>query len=130
LSQWQSCNPAILPFCNVTAFRVFWLTLFAIGAVVVLAAGASSGQPWTAAAFVVFFASRVVRSEIKRRRSRRRTDDAAAHANQFILATAAGWLGAGVLAVAAALAGEGVEWLFVAPLFLVMGAMNLYVALR
>ena len=112
-----------------TAFRAFWLTLFAIGAVVVLAAGVSSGQPWTAAAFVVFFASRVARSELKRRRVRRRTDNAVGRANQFILVTAVGWLGAGALAVVAALAGEGVEWLFVAPLFLVMGVVNLYIAL-
>jgi hypothetical protein len=96
----------------------------------VLVAGWSSGEPWTAAAFVAFFTSRVARSEIRRRRVRRRTDDAASRANQFILVTAAGWLGAGVLAVAAALAGEGTEWLFVAPFFLVMGGINVYVALR
>jgi len=28
------------------------------------------------------------------------------------------------------LAGEGIEWLFVAPLFLAIGAVNLYIALR
>ena len=92
--------------------------------------GWSGGEPWTAAAFVVFFTSRVARSEIKRRRARRRGDDAAGRANQFILVTAAGWLGAGALAVIATIAGEGQEWLFVAPLFFVMGAMNVYVALR
>ena len=113
-----------------SAVRVFWLTLFAIGAVVVLAAGVTNGQPWTAAAFVVFFVSRVARSEIKRRRVRRRTDDALGRTNQFILVTAAGWLGSGALAVVAALAGEGLEWLFVAPLFLAMGAVNLYIASR
>jgi hypothetical protein len=113
-----------------SAVRVFWLTLFAIGAVVVLAAGVTNGQPWTAAAFVVFFVSRVARSEIKRRRVRRRTDDAVGRTNQFILVTAAGWLGSGALAVVAALAGEGLEWLFVAPLFLAMGAANLYLASR
>ena len=113
-----------------SAARAFWLTLFAIGAVVVLAAGASNGQPWTAAAFVVFFASRVVRSEIKRQRSGRRTDDAAGHANRFILATAAGWIGSGALAIVAAIGGEGIEWLFVAPLFLVIGGLNLYLAWR
>ena len=96
----------------------------------VLVAGWSGGEPWTAAAFVTFFTSRVVRSELKRRRLRRRGDDAAGHANRFILVTAAGWLGAGVLAVAATVAGEGQEWLMVAPLFLVMGAANLYLALR
>jgi hypothetical protein len=72
----------------------------------------------------------LARSEIKRRRARRWTDDAAGRANRFILATAAGWLGAGALAIVAALAGEGQEWLLVAPFFLVMGAINLYVALR
>src|SRR5262245_34986413 len=90
--------------------------------------GWSGGQPWTAAAFVVFFVSRVARSEIKRRLVRRRTDDAPARANQFIVATAAGWLGAGLLALVAALVGEGQEWLFVAPFFLMMGALNLSVA--
>ena len=115
---------------RVTALRAFWLTLFAIGAATVLAAGVSAGQPWTAGAFVVFFTSRVARSEIKRRRVRPRTDDAMGRANQFILVTAAGWLGAGVLAVVAALAGEGLEWIFVAPFFLLMGGINLYVARR
>lgn len=109
---------------------MFWLALFAIVATVVLVVGASGGEPWTAAAFVVFFTSRVVRSEVKRRRLRRRTDDAAGRANQFIGVTAAGWLGAGALAVVATLAGEGQEWLFVAPLFFVMGAINLYIALH
>ena len=93
-----------------------------------LAIGWSGGQPWTAAAFVVFFASRVLRSEIKRRMVRRRTDDAVSRTNQFILVTAAGWLGAGALAIVAALVGEGQEWMFVAPFFVAMGALNLYVA--
>ena len=93
-----------------------------------LAAGVSGGEPFTAGAFVVFFTSRAVRSEIKRRLARQQTADAVERANQFILVTAAGWLGAGVLALLAALAGEGQEWLFVAPFFLLMGAINLYVA--
>jgi len=113
-----------------TAVRAFWLTLFAIGAAVVLATGWSTGAPWTAAAFVAFFTSRVARSEIKRQRQRRFSDDAVGHANRFILITAAGWCGAGALAVIASLAGEGQEWLLVAPLFLVMGGLNLYIALR
>ena len=113
-----------------TTLRAFWLALFAIGAAAVLVMGWSRGEPWTAAAFVVFFASRVARSEVKRRRARRRTDDAAGRAHQFILMTAAGWLGAGALAAIATVAGEGQEWLFVAPFFLVMGAINLYVALH
>jgi hypothetical protein len=104
--------------------------LFAIGAVAVLAAGWSMGQIWTASAFVVFFTSRVARSEIKRRRAPRRNDDAAGRATQFILVTAGGWLGAGVFAIAAAFAGEGQEWAFVAPFFLVMGLVNLYVAVK
>ena len=46
--------------------RVFWLTLFAFGAVAVLVFGWQDGVPWTAAAFVAFFVSRVWRSVIKR----------------------------------------------------------------
>jgi hypothetical protein len=46
--------------------RIFWLTLFAIGAAGVLAFGWQDGVPFTAAAFVIFFASRVWRSVIKR----------------------------------------------------------------
>ena len=38
------------------------------------------------------------------------------------------WLGAGLLAIVAAHTGEGQEWAFVAPFFLVMGAVNLYIA--
>jgi hypothetical protein len=113
-----------------TAVRVFWLTLFAVAAAAVLAIGWAGGQPWTAAAFVAFFASRVARSEVKRRLTRRRHDDAVRRAKQFILVTAAGWLAAGGLAVAATIAGEGQEWLFVAPCFLAMGALNLYVAYK
>jgi hypothetical protein len=111
-----------------SALRAFWLTLFAIGAAGVLVLGWSGGEPWTAAAFVMFFTSRVVRSEIKRRQPLGGSAAGHAHARRFILVTAAGWLGAGALAVAATLAGEGQEWLFVAPLFVVMGALNLYVA--
>jgi sirohydrochlorin ferrochelatase len=95
-----------------------------------LALGWTQGQPWTAAAFVVFFSSRVGRSEVKRRLTRRRTDDAVRRTNQFILITAAGWLGAGALALVATMTGEGQEWMFVAPFFLVMGALNLYIALK
>ncbi len=113
-----------------SAVRAFWLTLFAIGAVVVLAAGVVNGQPWTAAAFVAFFTSRVARSEIKRHRVRRATDDALGRAKQFMLVTAAGWLGSGLLAVVATAAGEGIEWLFVAPLFLILGGVHLYLAYR
>ena len=110
-----------------SGLRGFWLTLFAIGATAVLAIGWSGGEPWTAAAFVAFFSSRVARSEIKRRMTRRRTD-AVRRTNQFILVTAAGWLAAGGFAMVAAFAGEGQEWAFVAPFFLAMGATNLYVA--
>jgi uncharacterized membrane protein len=113
-----------------TAARVFWLVLFAILAAAVLVMGWSGGEPWTAAAFIVFFTSRVTRSEIKRRLVRRQADDAVRRTNQFILVTAAGWLAAGGLAIIASLAGEGQEWLFVAPCFLVMGALNLYLAFK
>ena len=43
------------------------------------------------------------------------------------LVTAAGWLVSGVLAAIAALAGEGQEWLYVAPCFLLMGALQLHI---
>jgi len=107
---------------------VFWLTLFAIGAAAVLVSGWQGGEPWTAAAFVVFFVSRVVRSVIKRPLARAAADDPVRRAQQFLAVTAAGWLGAGVLATIAALSGEGQEWLYVAPFFLAMGAINVYVA--
>ena len=113
-----------------TPVRVFWLSLFAIAALAVMAFGWTDSQPWTAAAFVVFFSSRVARSELKRRLTRRRTDDAVRRTNQFILVTAAGWLGAGGLAAVAAFRGEGQEWIVVAPFFLAMGALNLYVAYK
>jgi hypothetical protein len=109
------------------AWRAFWLTLFAIGAAAVLVAGWQGGEPWTAAAFVVFFASRVVRSLIKQPVVLPRDDDPIRRANRFIAATAAGWIGSGILAGVAALSGEGQEWLYVAPGFLVMGALQLYV---
>jgi len=113
-----------------TPVRVFWLSLFALAAVALLALGWTDGQPWTAAAFVVFFASRVARSELKRRMTRRRTDDAVRRTNQFILVTAVGWLGAGSLAIIAAFGGEGQEWMIVAPFFLAMGVLNLYVVYK
>ena len=107
--------------------RAFWLTLFAIGAATVLVFGWQDGVPFTAAAFVVFFVSRVWRSVIKRPVTRPADDDPVRRANRFILVTALGWLGSGVLAAVAALAGEGQEWLYVAPCFLIMGALQLYV---
>jgi hypothetical protein len=107
--------------------RAFWLTLFAIGAAAVLVGGWRSGEPWTAAAFVVFFVSRVWRSLVKRPLSRPIDEDPVRRANRFIAVTAAGWFGSGVLAAVAALAGEGQEWLYIAPCFLVMGAIQLYV---
>ena len=107
--------------------RAFWLTLFAIGAATVLVFGWQGGEPWTAAAFVVFFVSRVWRSMIKRPAAKPLDDDPVRRANRFILVTASGWLVAGALAAVAALTGEGQEWLYVAPCFLVMGALNLYV---
>lgn len=110
--------------------RAFSLTLFVIAAAVVLVFGWRGGEPWTAAAFVVFFSSRVARSIIKRPLSGARDDHPVRHANRFIVVTAAGWLGSGVLAAVAALTGEGQEWLYVAPCFLIVGFLNLYVATR
>ncbi len=105
--------------------RAFWLTLFAIGAAVVLLFGWQDGVPFTAAAFVAFFASRVWRSVIKRPLIPSAADDPVRRANRFIVVTAAGYLAAGALACAAAVAGEGQEWLYVAPCFLIMGVLQL-----
>ena len=109
--------------------RVFWLTLFAIGAVTVLAFGWQDGVPWTAAAFVAFFASRVWRSVIKRPLREvdplPHADAAVRRANRFIVVTAGGYLCAGACAAIAAVVGEGQEWLYVAPCFLIMGALQL-----
>ena len=107
-------------------FRVFWLTLFVAGAVVVLAFGWQGGEPWTAAAFVAFFTSRVWRSVIKRPLVVPADDDRVRRAHQFLAVTAAGWMASGVLAGIAALSGEGLEWMYVAPCFLLMGALNLW----
>lgn len=109
--------------------RAFWLTLFAIGATAVLVVGWLGGEPWTAAAFVAFFVSRVARSLIKRPLTITVDDDPVRRANRFIAVTAMGWCASGILAAVAALVGEGQEWLYVAPFFLVMGALNLYVLL-
>jgi hypothetical protein len=105
--------------------RSFWLTLFAVGAAAVLAFGWESGEPWTAAAFVVFFVSRVWRSVIKRPLAAPRNPDPIRRANQFVVVTALGYLGAGACAAIAAVVGEGQEWLYVAPFFLVLGACQL-----
>jgi hypothetical protein len=103
--------------------------LFAIGAAAVLLMGWRDGEPWTAAAFVVFFVSRVWRSTIKRPLDAAVTDDPHRRLNRFLAVTVAGWLGSGLLAGIAAMAGEGQEWLYVAPFFLLMGALQLYVLL-
>ena len=108
--------------------RSFWLTLFAIGAATVLAFGWQDGVPWTAAAFVAFFVSRVWRSVIKRPLTNVAVADAAdklRRTNQFIVVTAGGYIGAGACAAIAAVVGEGQEWLYVAPCFLIMGALQL-----
>ena len=110
--------------------RSFWLTLFAIGAAAVLAFGWQDGEPWTASAFVVFFASRAARSIIKRPLFAASESDPSAVArrlHRFLIVTAAGWLMSGVLAAIAALTGEGQEWMYVAPCFLLMGALQLFV---
>ena len=104
--------------------RSFWIALFAFGAAGVLAFGWQDGVPFTAAAFVAFFASRVWRSVIKRPLVSSGIDDRVGRTNRFIMVTAAGYLAAGVLACVAAVAGEGQEWLYVAPLFLIMGAVQ------
>lgn len=105
--------------------RIFWLALFGFGAAGVLAFGWQERVPLTAAAFVAFFLSRVWRSVIKRPLSRRRHDDPVRRANQFIIVTAGGYLAAGVFAALAAVVGEGEEWLYVAPCFLIMGMLQL-----
>ena len=112
------------------AVRSFWLTLFAIGAVAVLVMGWRGGEPWTAAAFAAFFVSRVYRSVLKRPLTVSATDDPVRRMHRFLLVTALGWLASGTLAAIAAFSGEGQEWLYVAPFFLVMGALNLYVMLN
>jgi hypothetical protein len=113
--------------------RAFWLTLFAIGAAAVLVTGWQGGEPWTAAAFVVFFASRVARSIIKRplfAAADSPGDAPARRLNRFLAVTAAGWLCSGAIAAIAAFAGEGQEWVYVAPFFIAMGLVNVYVATR
>src|SRR5207237_339488 len=108
-------------------FRVFGITLFAIGAIALLVFGWRDGEPFTAAAFVVFFASRVARSIVKKPLASAMPADPVRHANRFLAVTAAGWFGSGALAAAAAASGEGGEWIYVAPFFLVMGALQIYV---
>jgi hypothetical protein len=110
--------------------RSFWLTLFAIGTAAVLVMGWRGGEPWTAAAFAAFFVSRVVRSLLKRPLTAPVNDDPVGRMHRFLLVTAAGWIASGSLAAIAALAGEGQEWLYIAPFFLLMGALNLYVMLK
>jgi hypothetical protein len=105
--------------------RIFWLTLFALGAGAVLGVGWEDGVPWTAAAFVAFFTSRVWRSVIKRPLLPPRDDDRLRRTNRFIVVTASGYLCAGACAAIAAVVGEGQEWLYVAPCFLIMGALQL-----
>ena len=105
--------------------RSFWLSLFGFGAAAVLLFGWENGEPLTAAAFVVFFTSRVWRSVIKRPLVPRPDEDPVRRANRFVIVTAGGYLGAGALAAVAAIAGEGQEWLYVAPFFLIIGALQL-----
>jgi hypothetical protein len=109
--------------------RVFGLTLFVIAAAAVLAFGWRDGEPWTASAFVVFFASRVWRSTIKRPLGGVGHRDRARDARRFMLVTAGGWLASAGLAAGATFAGEGQEWLYVAPCFAIFGLLNLWLAL-
>jgi len=111
-------------------WRIFGLTLFAIGAAVVLAFGWRDGVPFTAAAFVAFFVSRVWRSVIKRPLFSSADEDRVGRTHQFIQVTAGGYLAAGVLASIAAFVGEGQEWLYVAPCFLIMGGLQLALLLH
>lgn len=106
--------------------RAFWLTLFVIAAGGLLVMGWQGGEPWTAGAFVVFFSSRVARSVIKRPLGGVRLRHPADDARRFVLVTAGGWLGSAALAGGAAAAGEGQEWLYVAPCFLLFGLLNLW----
>jgi hypothetical protein len=110
-------------------WRAFWISLFAVGAIAVLLVGWQGGEPFTAAAFVVFFSSRVARSIVKRPLTPTVHSDPIRHANLFLGVTAIGWFGAGALAAIAALTGEGGEWLYVTPFFLLMGALQLFVML-
>jgi hypothetical protein len=112
----------------VSTFRAFGLSLVALFIPGVLMLGVRSGQPWTAAAFAALLSSRVARALILRPFSRRPGDDPARRAHRFVVATAAGWLGSALLGAVAGISGEGSEWLFVAPLFLVVGALNVWVA--
>jgi hypothetical protein len=105
--------------------RTFWITLFGFGAAGVMMVGWRDGVPFTAAAFVVFFVSRVWRSVIKRPLFPSADDDRLTRTNRFIQVTAGGYLGAGICACLAAIVGEGQEWLYVAPCFLIMGALQL-----
>ena len=105
--------------------RAFWVSLFACAAAALLFLGWQGGEPLTAAAFVVFFGSRVWRSLIKRPLLPTADADPVRRTNRFILVTAGGYLGAGTIAVLAAIAGEGQEWLYVAPFFVIIGACQL-----
>jgi hypothetical protein len=110
-----------------STFRVFYLTLFVMAAIIVVIVGWSSGAPWSACAFVLFFASRVGRYLIKHPEgSPRHAPPVHERADRFIRVTAAGWLAAAVLFALAALAGEGLEWALAAPCFFVVGLMNLW----
>ncbi|HWW87930.1 MAG TPA: hypothetical protein VNZ26_30240 [Vicinamibacterales bacterium] len=112
-----------------STFRVFYLTLFVMAAVVVVIVGWSSGAPWSACAFVVFFASRVGRYLIKHPEGNvLHAPPVELRANRFIRITAAGWLASGLLFALAGLTGEGLEWVLAAPCFFVVGLMNLYLA--
>lgn len=91
-----------------------------------LAFGWRDGEPWTAAAFVVFFSSRVARSIVKHPLTRVRDKEPVRHATRFVLVTSAGWLGSGALAAVAAAMGEGQEWWYVAPCFVLFGVLNLW----
>ena len=113
----------------VSAFRVFYLSLFVMAALVVAIVGWSSGAPWSACAFVVFFTSRVGRHLIRHpEHSRPGSPPVEQRASRFIRVTASGWVAAALLFALAALAGEGLEWALAAPCFFLVGVMNFYLA--
>src|SRR5262249_1329486 len=84
-------RPATVPDTAARRARSFWLSLFAFAALAVLAFGWENGEPLTAAAFVVFFTSRVWRSVIKRPLTPPRDEDPVRRANLFVMVTAGGY---------------------------------------
>ncbi len=87
------------------------------------------GEPWTRRPSPCSSYSRIARSVIRRPVFGPASETPARRAIVFLWVSAAGWLGTGVLAAIAALVGEGAEWWLVAPCFLIVGAVQVYVIL-